>query len=378
MRLTESALALVHFTVHTDPRGTDPDRPLPGDTGELQDELAEAIRTWDDRLASLPGSRDVAELLDRGPRGVQGGGRPGAGAGRPARDRRPERRRRLQRAALRPSGGQEERFTLYLAGAPATLTAVLPLLQRLGAGGARRATVGDRPARRPALLDLRLRAAPGRRHPGRRGRPAARRGRRGSSPRRSAAAWRGEAETDGFSALVLRAGLSWREVAVLRAYARYARQLGNRYGVAYLADTLLAHPDGGRALLAPVHRGSIRRSTRRCGTRPRTTRWRGPRVDRRGDRAGRRPDPAQLPRHDRCDPAHQLLPRAPVPVVQDRPGRRCRTCPPPGPGSRSSSTPRGSRACTCATAPSPAAACAGRTGRRTSAPRSSAWSRPRR
>ena len=33
-----------------------------------------------------------------------------------------------------------------------------------------------------------------------------------------AAAWRGEAETDGFSALVLRTGLSWREVAVLRAY----------------------------------------------------------------------------------------------------------------------------------------------------------------
>ena len=37
-----------------------------------------------------------------------------------------------------------------------------------------------------------------------------------------AAAWRGEAETDGFSALVLRTGLAWREVAVLRAYARYA------------------------------------------------------------------------------------------------------------------------------------------------------------
>ena len=64
-----------------------------------------------------------------------------------------------------------------------------------------------------------------------------------------AAAWRGEAESDGFSALVLRTGLAWREVAVLRAYARYARQLGNPYGVKYMADTLLAHPAVARALL---------------------------------------------------------------------------------------------------------------------------------
>ena len=49
---------------------------------------------------------------------------------------------------------------------------------------------------------------------------------------------------------MLRAGLSWREVAVLRAYARYSRQLGNPYGVYYMADTLLAHPAVARALLA--------------------------------------------------------------------------------------------------------------------------------
>ena len=64
-----------------------------------------------------------------------------------------------------------------------------------------------------------------------------------------AAAWRGDAEADRFSALVLRTGLTWREVAVLRAYARYARQLGNPYGVNYMADTLLAHPAMARALL---------------------------------------------------------------------------------------------------------------------------------
>ena len=50
---------------------------------------------------------------------------------------------------------------------------------------------------------------------------------------------------------MLRAGLSWREVAVLRAFARYARQLGNPYGITYMADTLVPQPAGGaRAAVA--------------------------------------------------------------------------------------------------------------------------------
>ena len=133
-----------------------------------------------------------------------------------------------------------------------------------------------------------------------------------------AAAWRGEAESDGFSALVLRTGLAWREVAVLRAYARYARQLGNPYGVKYMADTLLAHPAVASALLGlftarfdPALRGAARGRGRRAGHRPG--------VDRRGDRVGRRPDPAQFPGDDRRDAAHELLSGAAVPVVQDRP-----------------------------------------------------------
>ena len=37
---------------------------------------------------------------------------------------------------------------------------------------------------------------------------------------------------------------------MLRAYARYARQIGAPYGLAYMADTLLAHPDVAHGLLA--------------------------------------------------------------------------------------------------------------------------------
>ena len=52
------------------------------------------------------------------------------------------------------------------------------------------------------------------------------------------ALWRNEIEDDGFNALVLDAGLTWREVVVLRAYARYLRQAGNRFSQGYIQRVL--------------------------------------------------------------------------------------------------------------------------------------------
>ena len=43
-----------------------------------------------------------------------------------------------------------------------------------------------------------------------------------------AAVWSGAAESDGFNALVLHAGLNWRQVVLVRAYAKYLRQVGIR------------------------------------------------------------------------------------------------------------------------------------------------------
>ena len=60
----------------------------------------------------------------------------------------------------------------------------------------------------------------------------------------------GEAEDDPFNRLVLRAGLSWREVALLRAYSRYIRQVGTPFSQTYIATTLAAHPDLARRLIA--------------------------------------------------------------------------------------------------------------------------------
>ena len=55
-------------------------------------------------------------------------------------------------------------------------------------------------------------------------------------------AWRGAAENDDFNRLVLGARLGWREVAMLRAYAKYLKQTGFTFSQPYIEQTLSAHP----------------------------------------------------------------------------------------------------------------------------------------
>ncbi len=54
--------------------------------------------------------------------------------------------------------------------------------------------------------------------------------------------WRGEIESDGFNALVLSAGLTWRQIVVLRAYCKYLRQAGCAFSQAYMEQTLVNNP----------------------------------------------------------------------------------------------------------------------------------------
>ena len=56
-----------------------------------------------------------------------------------------------------------------------------------------------------------------------------------------AAAWSGAAESDGLNGLVLGAGLTWRQVVVLRAYAKYLRQAGSTFSQEYVESALLAN-----------------------------------------------------------------------------------------------------------------------------------------
>ncbi|HET6632834.1 MAG TPA: NAD-glutamate dehydrogenase [Rhodanobacteraceae bacterium] len=56
------------------------------------------------------------------------------------------------------------------------------------------------------------------------------------------AIWRGRAENDGFNRLVLSAGLTWRQVAVLRGYCKYLLQVGVTFSQAYMEDTFNHYP----------------------------------------------------------------------------------------------------------------------------------------
>ncbi len=54
--------------------------------------------------------------------------------------------------------------------------------------------------------------------------------------------WRGEIEQDGFNGLVLRAGMTWWQANVLRAYAKYLRQAGTTFSQGYIEQALIEHP----------------------------------------------------------------------------------------------------------------------------------------
>jgi glutamate dehydrogenase len=143
------------------------------------------------------------------------------------------------------AGSDERRFKIYRTGRPISLTQVLPILSRMGVE-----VVDERPyevARigqdSAYIYDFGLRA------------PDAS---ASTSPVQLkelfqdtfVAAWRGLAESDGFNALVVRAGLSWRQASVLRAYAKYLRQAGSTFSQDYVEETLAGHVDIARLLVA--------------------------------------------------------------------------------------------------------------------------------
>ncbi|MGK5682347.1 NAD-glutamate dehydrogenase domain-containing protein [Actinoplanes sp. URMC 104] len=83
--------------------------------------------------------------------------------------------------------------------------------------------------------------------------PASGSGNADALPSAFAAAWTGDTEVDGLSPLILTAGVSWREVAVIRAACRYLRQAGLQFSPAYIDETVRACPAFVCALLTAFH-----------------------------------------------------------------------------------------------------------------------------
>ena len=243
-----SSLALVHFTVHSDPGAAPPDQL------RLQGQLAAAIMTWDEWVLDVAGADDgeIADYVAGVPEGYKDEVDPVRALAdlRVVRDlgEEPE----LQLSIEPGTHGAELRFRLFLLGPGITLSTVLPVLQSLGVE-----VLDERPheINRPDgsrcwIYDFGLRLDAATRD--------AMAGRSNPDTQRLfcaafLAAWRGDAEVDGFNALVLRAGLPWQDAALLRAYARYTAQLGSPFGLQYIVDTLIAHPSVTAALVRLFH-----------------------------------------------------------------------------------------------------------------------------
>ncbi|WP_433297963.1 NAD-glutamate dehydrogenase [Pseudonocardia sp. CA-142604] len=248
VELGESGPALVHFTVQVEPSALAPDR------DRLQAQLAAAILTWDDWVLDAAGADDdeIADELAGVPQGYRDDVDPVRALADLRRIRELGDEPHLELSSELGGGGDELHFRLFLRGTGISLSAVLPALQSLGVE-----VLDERPyeiirpdGRRCWIYDfgLGVDAATARGMVGRR--------RRETQERFCAAfraVWDGDAVADRFNALVLHAGLDWRDVAVLRAYARYAAQLGGPFDPPYIADILLAHPAAARALVGLFH-----------------------------------------------------------------------------------------------------------------------------
>ena len=117
------------------------------------------------------------------------------------------------------------------------------------------------------------------------------------------AAWRGDIENDGFNRLLLCAGLSARDIVVVRAYCRYLLQTGIPFSQAYMERVLVAQaPITARAGAAvpdavrPRQQGARKRRGAHHQGHPARTRQ--------GGEPRRRPHPAQLPHRDPRDAAN--------------------------------------------------------------------------
>jgi glutamate dehydrogenase len=245
-RVTESVLARLHIVVRM-PRGQAV--PADVDVAALEARIAEVVRSWDDHLAAalLVGSTEAAvhQVLRRYPQGFPEAYRAVTSPAEAVADLAAfERlsadeplRVSLQPATAGSGGAANARLKLYSL-RDISLAEVLPVLSSLGVQVVTeqpyrfvRTTDEDQPGG-AFLFDFGLRAT----GTGRLGQV------RTLWEQAFVACWDGRAEADGFNALVAEAGLDWRRIWVLRAYARYLRQAGSAFSQQYIEGAALANP----------------------------------------------------------------------------------------------------------------------------------------
>ncbi|TQK44921.1 glutamate dehydrogenase [Streptomyces sp. SLBN-118] len=254
---TESVLSRLHFVIRVQP-GTDLPDLTDADKDRIEARLVEAARSWADGFAEALnaecGEERAAELLRRYghafPEGYKADHSPRAAVADLVHvEQLTHSGKDFALSLYEPvgAGPGERRFKIYRTGEQVSLSAVLPVLNRLGVE-----VVDERPYelrcsdRTNAWIydfGLRMPLATGN------GDYLADDARERFQEAFSAV-WTGEAENDGFNSLVLRAGLSWRQAMVLRAYAKYLRQAGATFSQDYMEDTLCTNVHTTRLLVS--------------------------------------------------------------------------------------------------------------------------------
>ncbi|MEZ0094337.1 NAD-glutamate dehydrogenase [Streptacidiphilus sp. EB129] len=262
---TESVLARLHFVIRVAP-GSELPKLSDADVERLEAKLAEAARSWMDGFGEVLtrecGEERASEILHRYANAFPDGYRADFTAATAVADLR-----RLESLTgptdfrlnlYQPVDADDDhrRFKIYWVGGSVSLSDVLPVLQRLGVE-----VLDEHPyeLRRSDgtvawVYDFGLRLRP---------EVASQLNEDGRDRFQEAfaAAWTGKAENDGFNSLILRAGLTWRQAVVLRAYAKYLRQAGSTFSQDYVEDALTNNVHTTRLLvnlfearLSPAHR----------------------------------------------------------------------------------------------------------------------------
>ena len=142
----------------------------------------------------------------------------------------------------------EARLTWFLGGRAASLSQLLPMLQSMGV-----VVLEERPftVTRPDGLPVwiyQFRISPHPTIP-----TASTEAERDATAERFAdavtAIWQGRVEIDRFNELVMRANLTWQQVVLLRAYAKYLRQVNFPYSQSYIESVLNEYPSTARSLV---------------------------------------------------------------------------------------------------------------------------------
>ncbi len=246
-RVTDVTLARIHFIVRTDPAA----RPGEIDAAALSQQIADATRLWDDDFALMLERKyredQARALFDRYSSALPETYKDTYTVYEAAQD--------LAMLELLEEPGQlvlhlfrrnkndaDVRFKVFRFGEPMTLSDVLPVLHSLGVrvederpyelhrddGTVHIYDFGlSLPADARDIVEVRAKVE-----------------------NAFSAVWRGESEVDRFNELVLRAGLTWRQLVVLRAYAKYLRQTGTIFSQAYMESTVAGHPEIAERLVA--------------------------------------------------------------------------------------------------------------------------------